>query len=347
MWPLGSTVGVLYRAFGALGAVNALAVVCGRQLPRGGVCPCRRACRSHFTVHQCATLACLLRPWCGAPHRSMVSFQGKERFACEAAVPLVRVPRCLCAAAVPLALRCDAARECGGHHRRRMWLLRPQERSNYKNTVKSLKRLIGRKFSDPSVQAELENFIHFKVVPLADDEIGVQVRTRLPVLLSMCAPAAGVQPSPGALRSWLTLSQVMYDGETRTFPPQQVMGMLLNKLKGIANDANPAAPVADAVLSVPPYFTDAQRHALLDAAQIGVRCLPCVCVCVRAPPGEPTSRLVWLRVVLRASTACAFSTSRPPQPWRTAFSSPLAAPSPPRSAVWLCSWTWGRRTSRA
>ena len=44
----------------------------------------------------------------------MVSFQGKERFMGESAVPLAR--------------------------------------SNYKNTISNVKRLIGRKFSEPSVQ---------------------------------------------------------------------------------------------------------------------------------------------------------------------------------------------------
>ena len=63
--------------------------------------------------------------------------------------------------------------------------------------------------------------------------------------------------------------QVMYNNESRVFTIPQVMGMLLNKLKGIANDANQATPVADAVLSVPPYFTNTQRHAMMDAAQIG------------------------------------------------------------------------------
>ncbi len=65
--------------------------------------------------------------------------------------------------------------------------------------------------------------------------------------------------------------QVMYNGERRVFAPQMIMGMLLHKLKEIANDANPAAPVADAVVSVPSYFNDAQRHAMLDSCQIGVR----------------------------------------------------------------------------
>ena len=68
----------------------------------------------------------------------LVAFGGKERYVGEAAVPLVR--------------------------------------SNYSNTVTQIKRLIGRKFSEPEVQHEIENFLGYRVLQLADDEIGIEVR---------------------------------------------------------------------------------------------------------------------------------------------------------------------------
>ena len=54
----------------------------------------------------------------------------------------------------------------------------PHMRSNYSNTITQIKRLIGRKFSEPDVQAEIQNFLGFRVVQLPDDEIGVEVRWR-------------------------------------------------------------------------------------------------------------------------------------------------------------------------
>merc|ERR1719230_2422373 len=51
------------------------------------------------------------------------------------------------------------------------------------------------------------------------------------------------------------------------------MSMLLKALQKIAQD-DQGAPVSDVVLSVPSYYTDAERHAMLDAANIaGLNCL--------------------------------------------------------------------------
>lgn len=51
----------------------------------------------------------------------------------------------------------------------------PHMRSNYRNTLLSVKRLIGKKFSDPDVQSEIENFLLFDCVQLDNDEIGMKV----------------------------------------------------------------------------------------------------------------------------------------------------------------------------
>lgn len=49
--------------------------------------------------------------------------------------------------------------------------------------------------------------------------------------------------------------------------------MLMKAMQKIAQD-DQGAPVVDCVLAVPAYFTDAERHAMLDAANIaGLNCL--------------------------------------------------------------------------
>jgi heat shock protein 4 len=67
---------------------------------------------------------------------------------------------------------------------------------------------------------------------------------------------------------------VNYNGEQTTFTPQQLLAMLFTQLKNIVFMNNPGVPSIDAVISVPAYYTDAQRHALKDAAAVaGVNCL--------------------------------------------------------------------------
>ncbi|XP_052738179.1 97 kDa heat shock protein [Bicyclus anynana] len=105
--------------------------------------------------------------------------------------------------------------------------------TNMKNTVFGFKRLLGRKFNDPHVQKELKHF-PFKVEQRSDGGIGIRVN---------------------------------YLGEDNVFTPEQITAMLLTKLKDSATVAL-QTQVNDCVISVPSYFTNAERNALLDAAAI-------------------------------------------------------------------------------
>jgi molecular chaperone DnaK (HSP70) len=51
---------------------------------------------------------------------------------------------------------------------------RPQQTTNFKNTVSQFKRLIGRRYDDPEAQAELQN-APFKHQALPDGRIGIVV----------------------------------------------------------------------------------------------------------------------------------------------------------------------------
>ncbi|KAI0844740.1 heat shock protein Hsp88 [Daldinia vernicosa] len=107
-----------------------------------------------------------------------------------------------------------------------------QEISNLKNTVSSLKRLAGRSINDPDVQIEQQ----FVSAPLVD-----------------------VNGQVGA--------EVSYLGKKERFSATQLTAMFLSKIKQTAQNEL-KLPVSDLVLSAPAWFTDAQRRALLDAADI-------------------------------------------------------------------------------
>jgi heat shock protein 4 len=113
-----------------------------------------------------------------------------------------------------------------------------QEISNLKNTVSSLKRLAGRSFNDPDIQVEQQ----YVTAPLVD-----------------------VNGQVGA--------EVNYLGKKENFTATQLVGMYLSKIKQTAG-AELKLPVQDVCMSVPPWFTDVQRRALIDAAEIaGLRVL--------------------------------------------------------------------------
>ncbi|KAG0098158.1 adenyl-nucleotide exchange factor sse1 [Podila epicladia] len=108
-----------------------------------------------------------------------------------------------------------------------------QEISNFKNTISSLKRIVGRTFADKEVQ-EIEK--QYLTAPLVD------VNGQLSV-------------------------KVNYKGEEATFTTVQVFAMYLTKMREIAA-VETKAPVSDCVIAVPAWFTDVQRRAVLDASEI-------------------------------------------------------------------------------
>jgi L1 cell adhesion molecule like protein len=108
-----------------------------------------------------------------------------------------------------------------------------QTARNPENTVFDAKRLIGRKFADPIVQADMKLW-PFKVV-------------------------AGPNDKP--------MIEVQYMGETKKFHPEEISAMVLVKMKETA-EAFLGQKVTEAVITVPAYFNDSQRQATKDAGSI-------------------------------------------------------------------------------
>ncbi|KAK4193390.1 putative heat shock protein SSB [Podospora australis] len=108
-----------------------------------------------------------------------------------------------------------------------------QAAMNPVNTVFDVKRLIGRRFDDPTVKKDMESW-PFKVI---DDGNG----------------------NPKV--------EVEYLGETKSFSPQEISAMVLVKMKEIA-EVKLGKKVEKAVITVPAYFNDNQRQATKDAGAI-------------------------------------------------------------------------------
>ncbi|KAK7052353.1 heat shock protein [Favolaschia claudopus] len=108
-----------------------------------------------------------------------------------------------------------------------------QETSNFRNTIGSLKRLLGRTLNDPEVQDVEKKFIN---ATLVDVQGGVGV-------------------------------EVNYVGERQQFSATQLTAMYLGKLRDIAAKELKNG-VTDVVIAVPGWYSDIQRRALLDAAAI-------------------------------------------------------------------------------
>ncbi len=114
-----------------------------------------------------------------------------------------------------------------------------QQVGNFRNTVVDLPRLVGHALNDDAI-------------------------SKIEAEYSTCKFTE---------KDGLVAVSINYKGNEAVFSNVELTGMFLNKLKGITF-AETRAAVSDVVISVPSYFTEKERRALIDAAEVaGLNCI--------------------------------------------------------------------------
>ncbi|MDT3381899.1 molecular chaperone DnaK [Labrys portucalensis] len=106
---------------------------------------------------------------------------------------------------------------------------RRQAVTNPTNTIFAVKRLIGRRYDDPTVEKD-KALVPYKIVKAANGD------------------------------AWV-------EAQGKAYSPSQISAFILQKMKETA-EANLGEKVTQAVITVPAYFNDAQRQATKDAGKI-------------------------------------------------------------------------------
>ena len=122
--------------------------------------------------------------------------------------------------------------------------------SNFKNTIKGMKRLIGMPFDSPTAKTEMQHYPGVTFVPYS---------------------------KPGSSGPPTIAVKVNFANEQKEIPMEHVAGMMIHHMGTIAAqkaaETSQGADVSslfpqDWVVTIPPYWTDAQRRALLAGCEM-------------------------------------------------------------------------------
>jgi molecular chaperone DnaK len=102
--------------------------------------------------------------------------------------------------------------------------------TNPQNTVFAVKRLIGRKFSDPHVQRALDVHLPYPLIESPNGDVKIRIRDR-------------------------------------SYSPEEISAIILQELRSFAEEILEER-IEEAIVTVPAYFDDSQRQATKDAGRI-------------------------------------------------------------------------------
>ena len=105
---------------------------------------------------------------------------------------------------------------------------------NPKNTIYGIREIIGKKYDDPDVQKFIKK-VPFKIVK--------DSKTEKPKII------------------------VEYRGETKSYYPEEIYAMIIDKLKRTAENYL-GRNINEAIITVPSYYNYTQRQAIKDSARI-------------------------------------------------------------------------------
>jgi heat shock protein 1/8 len=111
--------------------------------------------------------------------------------------------------------------------------------TNPNNTVFGVKRMIGKSFNDPNLQHDIANW-----------------------------PFQVVQEEKKGKSFGRPKIRVSDRGKTKDFYPEEISAKVLEYLLNVAREKTGDRSITDAVITVPAYFTDAQRTATKEAGRI-------------------------------------------------------------------------------
>jgi len=146
-------------------------------------------------------------------------------------------------------------------------LAKRQSITNPKNTISSVKRLIGRKWKDEEVQRDLK-WLPYELREASNAGVEIKMGDSTTRPTSAQGGEQGRTTSPEQAPSTGSgQAPSISSGQAKWYKPEEISAMVLAKLKADA-EMRLGEKIEEAVITVPAYFDDSERQATKNAGEI-------------------------------------------------------------------------------